>query len=172
MYFFKRNFKTIILYVLALGITGTVIAYFMAGNTYDYEEYYSLSEPLSTTQQDELSIQLNQQVNSELDDRAATIGYSSESQYLSLNIDSMSAGDVSDIKNQFDAILDDMDVGYEEGIDITVDTNSNIIAKILIIAASIIVGFIFGVIHGLQNRRITSDEDIKYYLNEKTLGTF
>lgn len=172
MYFFKRNFKTIILYVLALGITGTVIAYFMAGNTYDYEEYYSLSEPLSTTQQDELSIQLNQQVNSELDDRAATIGYSSESQYLSLNIDSMSAGDVSDIKKQFDAILDDMDVGYEEGIDITVDTNSNIIAKILIIAASIIVGFIFGVIHGLQNRRITSDEDIKYYLNEKTLGTF
>lgn len=172
MYFFKRNFKTIILYVLALGITGTVIAYFMAGNTYDYEEYYSLSEPLSTTQQDELSIQLNQQVNSELDDRAATIGYSSESQYLSLNIDSMSAGDVSDIKKQFDAILDDMDVGYEEGIDITVDTNSNIIVKILIIAASIIVGFIFGVIHGLQNRRITSDEDIKYYLNEKTLGTF
>src|SRR5699024_12302863 len=90
MYFFKRNFKTIILYVLALGITGTVIACFMAGNTYDYEEYYSLSEPLSTTQQDELSIQLNQQVNSELDDRAATIGYSSESQYLSLNLDSRS----------------------------------------------------------------------------------
>src|SRR5699024_6308438 len=167
----KRNFKTIILYVLALGITSTVIAY-LVGNTYDYEEYYSLSEPLSTTHQDELSIQLNQQVNSELDDRAATIGYSSESQYLSLNIDSMSAGDVSDVKKQFDAILDDMDVGYEEGIDITVDTNSNIIEKILIIGASIIVGFIFGVIHGLQNRRITSDEDIKYYLNEKTLGTF
>src|SRR5699024_4953612 len=153
-------------------VTGVQTCALPIWNTYDYEEYYSLSEPLSTTHQDELSIQLNQQVNSELDDRAATIGYSSESQYLSLNIDSMSAGDVSDVKKQFDAILDDMDVGYEEGIDITVDTNSNIIEKILIIGASIIVGFIFGVIHGLQNRRITSDEDIKYYLNEKTLGTF
>jgi len=172
MYFFKRNFKTIILYVLALGITGTVLSYFIVGNTYDYEEYYSLSEPLSTTQQDELNIQLNQQVNSELDDRAATIGYSSESQYLSLNIDSLPADDVSDIKNQFDSLLDDMDVGYEEGIDITAESNSNTSLKILIIAIALILGGLAGVIHGLQNRRIISDEDVKYYLNEKTLGTF
>lgn len=172
MYFFKRSFKTIILYILAMGIIGTMIAYFMVGNTYDYEEYYSLSEPLSTTQEDELAIKLNQEVNAELGERAASIEYSSESQYLSFNIKSVSEGDISNIKNQFDTLLDDSSIGYEEGIDITVNVNSNTVMKVIIIAASVILGFIFGIIHGIRHRRILSDEDVKYYLDEKTLGTF
>lgn len=172
MYFFKRNFKTIILYILAMGIIGTMIAYFMAGNTYDYEEYYSLSEPLSTTQEDELAIKLNQEVNAELGERAASIEYSPESQYLSLDVESVSEDEVSNIKNQFDALLDDSGIGYEEGVNITIDANSDIVMKVIIIAASVILGFIFGIIQGIRNRRILSDEDVKYYLDEKTVGTF
>lgn len=172
MYFLKRNFKTIILYVLALGLIGTILAYFIVGNTYDYKEYYSLSESFSTTQEDELSIKLNQEVNSQFNTRAATIDYSTESQYLSLNIESMPGDDVSTIKKQFDELLVNMGVEYEEGIDVTIDNNSNNILKTSIIVVSVILGIILGLIHGLRNKRIETDEDVKYYLDEKPLGTF
>lgn len=172
MHFLKRNFKTIILYVLALGTIGTLFAYFIAGSTYDYEEYYSLSEPLSTTQEDELAIQLNQEVNSQFDGRVASIGYSAESQYLSLNVESMSKNEVSSIKTQFDAILDGMSIQYEDGVDVAINIESNVLLKLLITGVSLLLGAILGLTHGMLNRRIETDEDVKYYLDEKTLGTF
>lgn len=172
MYFLKRNFKTIILYILAMGLIGTMIAYFLVGDTYDYEEYYSLSEPFSTTQEDELSIKLNQEINAQYEKRVASISYSAESQYLSLNVNEMPADDVSQIKNQFDSLLDEMGMEYEEGINTNIESTSNILMKVIIIAISIILGSFLGLMHSLQNRRIETDEDVKYYLNEKTLGTF
>ncbi|WP_411843704.1 hypothetical protein [Salinicoccus sp. HZC-1] len=131
-----------------------------------------MSEPFSTTQEDELSIKLNQEVNSQYDERPVSIGYSAESQYLSLNIESISRDDVSSIKNQFEALLNGMGVEYEKGIDVTIESNSNTFVKVFIIVASLIIGIILGLIHGLRNRRIETDEDVKYYLDEKTLGTF
>lgn len=172
MHFLKKNFKTIILYMLILGTAGTLIAYFLAGSTYDYEEYYSLSEPLTTTQEDELSIELNQEINSQYEGQAASIGYSSESQYLSLNMDSMSQNDLSTIKTQFDYILGRMGVQYEDGVDVTITPDSNVVSKLAIIGVSLLVGVILGVVHGTMNRRIETDEDVRYYLNEKTLGIF
>src|SRR5699024_7824435 len=106
MHFLKKNFKTIMLYILVMGTAGTLVAYFLAGSTYDYEEYYSLSEPLTTTQEDALSIELNQEINSQFEGQAASIGYSTESQYLSLNVDSMSHSELSTIKAQFDSMLE------------------------------------------------------------------
>src|SRR5699024_11545810 len=116
MHFLKRNFKTIIFYMLILGTAGTLIAYFLAGSTYDYEEYYSLSEPLTTTQEDELSIGLNQEINSRYEGEASSIGYSPESQYLTLNVDSMSQSELSNIKTQFDSMLEEMGIQYEDGV--------------------------------------------------------
>lgn len=172
MYFLKRNFRTIILYILAMGLSGTMIAYFLVEDTYDYEEYYSLSEPFSTTQEDELSIKLNQEINAQYDKSVASIGYSAESQYLSLNVNEMPADDVSQIKNQFDGLLDEMGMEYEEGINTNIESTSNILMKVVIIVISIILGSLLGLIDSLRNRRVETDEDVKYYLNEKTLGTF
>src|SRR5699024_4575848 len=172
MHFLKRNFKTIVLYMLILGTAGTLVAYFLAGSTYDYEEYYSLSEPLTTTQEDALSIELNQEINSQFEGQAASIGYSTESQYLSLNMDSMSQSDISSIKNEFDSILGGMRIQYEDGVDVTIGSDSNISFKLAIIGISLLSGAILGLVYGTRNRRIETDEDIKYYLNEKTLGIF
>ena len=172
MHFLKRNFKTIVLYMLILGTAGALLAYFLAGSTYDYEEYYSLSEPLTTTQEDELSIGLNQEINSQYEGQAASIGYSSESQYLSLNVDSMSQSELSTIKAQFDSMLEEMGIQYEDGVDVTITADSNAVFKLVIIGVSLLVGVILGVIHGIWNRRVETDEDVRYYLNEKTLGIF
>ncbi len=172
MHFFKRNFKTILLDILIIGTIGTLISYFLIGDTYDYEEYYSLSDPLTTTQVDELSIQLNQDINSQFDGQPATIKYSTESQYLSLNVKSMVQGDISTVKTQFDEMLDNMGLQYEEGVDITIHTEPNIVPKLIIIGIFLLLGVILGLLQSMMNKRIETDEDVEYYLNEKTLGTF
>src|SRR5699024_6435154 len=146
----KRNFKTIIFYMLILGTAGTLIAYFLAGSTYDYEEYYSLSEPLTTTQEDELSIGLNQEINSRYEGEAASIGYSSESQYLTLNVDSMSHSELSTIQTPFDSIMDSLGTQYEHGVDGTITPDSHSVFQLVIIGVSLLVGVILGVIHGTR----------------------
>src|SRR5699024_11246906 len=99
-------------------------------------------------------------------------GYSSESQYLTLNVDSMSQSELSTIKTHFDSIMESMGIQYEDGVDVTITTDSNTVFKLVIIGVSLLVGVILGVIHGTGNRRIGTDEDVRYYLNEKTLGIF
>src|SRR5699024_6300723 len=129
MYFLKRNFKTIALYMLSLGVIGTIVTFFNVDNTYKYEEYYSLSEPLSTTQEDELVIKLNQEVNSSFDNRLTVLNYSPDSQYLQLTISGSTSDEISSIRTQFNEILDNHDVSYTENIDTTITPDNQIISK-------------------------------------------
>lgn len=172
MYFLKRNFKTIVLYMLSLGVIGTIVTFFLVGNTYEYEEYYSLSEPLSTTQEDELSIQLNQEVNSNFDNRVVVLEYSSESQYLQLSINGVSSDEISSIRTRFNEMMDDSGISYNENIDTTISADSQFIYKTIIIIAGLIIGLLFGMIHSIMDKRIRTDEDVDFHLKQKTLGIF
>jgi len=172
MYFLKRNFKTIALYMLSLGVIGTIVTFFNVDNTYKYEEYYSLSEPLSTTQEDELVIKLNQEVNSSFDNRLAVLNYSPDSQYLQLTISGSTSDEISSIRTQFNEILDNHDVSYTENIDITITPDNQIIFKIIIIILGLMFGLILGVIHSILDKRVRTDEDVDVYLNQKSLGIF
>lgn len=172
MYFLKRNLSTIILYMLVFGVIGTMIAFFLMSDTYDYDEYYSLSDPLSTTQEDELSIQLNQTINNNYNNRVTKLEYSPESQYLQLSIDSASSDEISSIKSQFNELLDSNGIFYTEDIDSAVSMDGQYFYKALLIILSLIIGIIVGLLHSTMDRRIKSDEDVKNYLGQKSLGTF
>src|SRR5699024_5389527 len=172
MYFLKRNFKTIILYILSFGVVGTIAALLLVSNTYNYEEYYSVSEPLSTTQEDELSIQLNQSVNSHFDYKVASLDYSSESQYLQLTIDEASSEELSTIKSQFNEILDNSNISYSENIDTTISADGQSLHKTIVIVLSLIIGLFLGVIHAVMDKRIRTDEYVDYYLDQKSIGIF
>jgi len=172
MYFLKRNFKTIAVYMLSLGVIGTIVAFLIVGNTYNYEEYYSLSEPLSTTQEDELVIKLNQEVNSSFDNRLAVLNYSPESQYLQLTISGATSDEISSIRTQFNGLLENSDISYKENIDKTITPDNQIIFKIIIIILGLILGLILGVIHSIMDKRVRTDEDVDIYLNQKSLGIF
>src|SRR5699024_10176269 len=115
---------------------------------------------------------LNQEINSQYEGQAASIGYSSDSQYLSLNVDSLSQSELSTIKTQFDSMLADMGIQYEDGVDVTVTADSNPVFTLVIIGVSLLVCVIRCVFHGIWNRRVETNEDVSYYLNEKTLGIF
>jgi len=172
MYFLKRNFKTIVVYMLSLGVIGTIVAFFIVDNTYNYEEYYSLSEPLSTTQEDELVIKLNQEVNSNFDNRLAALNYSPDSQYLQLAISGATSDEISSIRTKFNEILDNNDVSHQENIDTTITPDNQIIFKIIIIISGLIFGLMLGYIHSIMDKRVRTDEDVDVYLNQKSLGTF
>src|SRR5699024_9296864 len=124
------------------------------------EEYYSLSEPLSTTQEDELVIKLNQEVNSSFDNRLAVLNYSPDSQYLQLTISGSTSDEISSIRTQFNEILDNHDVSYTENIDITITPDNQIIFKIIIIILGLMFGLILGVIHSILDKRVRTDEDV------------
>ena len=158
--------------MLSLGVIGTIITFFIVDNTYKYEEYYSLSEPLSTTQEDELVIKLNQEVNSSFDNRLAVLNYSPDSQYLQLTISGSTSDEISSIRTQFNEILDNHDVSYTENIDITITPDNQIIFKIIIIILGLMFGLILGVIHSILDKRVRTDEDVDVYLNQKSLGIF
>lgn len=44
MHFLKRNYETIILYILVFGVLGTIVARMAADSVYLYEAEYSLND--------------------------------------------------------------------------------------------------------------------------------
>lgn len=173
MYFIKKNLLNIIICVLAFGVIGTAVNFFIPPSGTTYEEYYTLESGLEPNSIANLNIQLNETVNNASENiKVANLEGQSESNIVKLTINTEAGIEYVSIQNQV------MDLLTEEGMVIT-DSNvfemyseQNTALKLIIIVISLLVGAAVGIITALNNRNISTEEDIQHYLGERTLGTF
>jgi len=173
MYFIKKNLLNIIICVLAFGVIGTAVNFFIPPSSTTYEEYYTLESGLEPNSIANLNIQLNETVNNASDNiRVASVEGQSGSDMLKLVIGTESGINYNSIHAQA------MDIIAGEGI-VTADSaglntfeTANTALKLIIILISLLIGAAAGIIIALNNRNISTEEDIQHYLGERTLGTF
>ncbi|CAD2077644.1 hypothetical protein GCM10007275_06780 [Jeotgalicoccus coquinae] len=173
MYFIKKNLINIIICVLAFGVIGTAVNFFIPPSSTTYEEYYTLESGLEPNSIANLNIQLNETVNNASDNiRVASVEGQSGSDMLKLVIGTESGINYNSIHAQA------MDIIAGEGI-VTADSaglntfeTPNTALKLIIILISLLIGAAAGIIIALNNRNISTEEDIQHYLGERTLGTF
>lgn len=172
MYFLKKNALNVIIFVLIFGVLGTIINLVVPAGSYEYEEYYTIDGEVSPNTNGTLNALLNDSVNNQFVEKAATISKHPDSNILQLNISTNSRDDISTVKSQVDNIIADQGYIVSETNGANSYQTENTILKIFIIVLSLFIGLIIGLVISLLNRNISSDEDFEYYLGEKTLGTF
>lgn len=173
MYFIKKNLLNIIICVLAFGVIGTAVNFFIPPSGTTYEEYYTLESGLEPNSIANLNIQLNETVNNASENiKVANIEGQSGSNIVKLTINTEAGIEYVSIQNQV------MDLLTEERMVITdskvfeMYSEQNTALKLIIISISLLVGAAVGIITALNNRNISTEEDIQHYLGERTLGTF
>lgn len=173
MYFIKKNLLNIIICVLAFGVIGTAVNFFIPPSSTTYEEYYTLESGLEPNSIANLNIQLNETVNNASENiKVASVEGQSGSNMLKLVVSTESGINYNSIHAQA------MDVIAESGI-VTADSSGintfespNTALKVIIILISLLIGAVVGIFTALNNRNISTEEDIQHYLGERTLGTF
>ena len=173
MYFIKKNLLNIIICVLAFGVIATVVNFFIPPSGTTYEEYYTLESGLEPNSIANLNIQLNETVNNASENiKVASVEGQSGSNMLKLVISTESGINYNSIYAQA------MDIIAESGI-VTADSSGmntfespNTALKVIIILISLLIGAVVGIFTALNNRNISTEEDIQHYLGERTLGTF
>lgn len=173
MYFIKKHLLNIIICVLAFGVIGTVVNLFIPPSGTTYEEYYTLESGMEPNSIANLNIQLNETVNNASSNiKVANIEGQSGSNILQLTINTEAGIDYISIQNQV------MDILAAEGMVITdskvfeMYSEPHTALKLIIISISLLVGAVVGIMTALNNRNISTEEDIQHYLGERTLGTF
>lgn len=173
MYFIKKNLLNIVICILAFGVIGTVVNFFIPPSGTTYEEYYTLESELAPNTIANLNIQLNETVNNASENiKVADVKGQSGSNILQLTINTEAGIEYVSIQNQV------MDLLSEEGLFVSDSTvfemyaEQNTLLKVLIILLSLLIGAAVGIMTALNNRNISTEEDIQHYLGERTLGTF
>ena len=173
MYFIKKNLLNIIICVLAFGVIGTAVNFFIPPSGTTYEEYYTLESGLEPNTIANLNIQLNTSVNNASENiKVASIDGEASSNILQLEINTEPGIEYTSIQSQV------MDLLSEEGLVVSDSTvfelyeTQNTALKTIIILISLLIGAAVGILTAMNNRNISTEEDIQHYLGERTLGTF
>lgn len=173
MYFIKKNLLNIIICVLAFGVIGTAVNFFIPPSGTTYEEYYTLESGLEPNTIANLNIQLNTSVNNASENiKVASVDGEASSNILQLEINTEPGIEYTSIQSQV------MDLLSEEGLVVSDSTvfelyeTQNTALKTIIILISLLIGAAVGILTAMNNRNISTEEDIQHYLGERTLGTF
>ncbi|WP_145284513.1 hypothetical protein [Salinicoccus cyprini] len=161
----------ILVFALIVGSAGTFISALVFPQTFDYEEFYLLDNELSAEQYSNISIQVNEMINND-ETRLAETVHREGSNTIELKINDANKGTIEGVKTEFDEILSTMGLSFTDDNGTQWNPINNFLPKVVTIIISILIGTIIGVVYALGNRRVMSDEDVKHYLGQKTLGTF
>ena len=173
MYFIKKNLLNIIICVLAFGVIGTAVNFFIPPSSTTYEEYYTLENGLEPNSIANLNIQLNETVNNVSENiKVASVEGQSGSDILSLIINTEAGINYNSIHAQAMDIIADEGIVTADNAGMNMYETPNTALKSLIILMSLLIGAAIGIIMALNNRNISTEEDIQHYLGERTLGTF
>ena len=173
MYFIKKNLINIIICVLAFGVIGTVVNFFIPPSSITYEEYYTLESGLEPNTIANLNIQLNETVNNTSDNiKVAGVEGQSGSDILKLIISTESGITYNSIHAQAMDIIDGEGLVTGDSTGQNIFEISNTGLKVIIILITLLIGLAVGIITALNNRNVNTEEDIQHYLGERTLGTF
>ncbi|WP_213810174.1 hypothetical protein [Jeotgalicoccus sp. WY2] len=173
MYFIKKNLLNIVICILAFGVIGTAVNFFIPPSGTTYEEYYTLESELAPNTIANLNIQLNETINNASENiKVADVTGQSGSNILQLTIHTEAGIEYISIQNQVMDMLTEEGLAVSDSVVFEMYTEQNTLLKALIILLSLLIGAAVGIMTALNNRNISTEEDIQHYLGERTLGTF
>lgn len=173
MYFLKKNILNIIICMLSFGVLATVVNFFIPPSSTTYEEYYTLETALEPNSIADLNILLNDTINNSSDNiHVAELYGQTNSNLLQLTITTESGINYDSIHSQVHDILESEGFVITENVSQLTYETSNEALQIIIVMLGLIIGTVVGIILAVNNNNINTEEDIQYYLNERTLGTF
>ena len=173
MYFIKKNLLNIVICILAFGVIGTAVNFFIPPSGTTYEEYYTLESELAPNTIANLNIQLNETINNASENiKVADVEGQSGSNLLQLTVNTEAGIEHVSIQNQVMDLLSEEGMAVADSVVFEIYSEQNTLLKALIILLSLLIGAAVGVMTALNNRNISTEEDIQHYLGERTLGTF
>ncbi|CAM2897193.1 hypothetical protein GCM10007176_03740 [Salinicoccus roseus] len=167
MYFMKRNLTTISIFTLLAGCIGTLAAAFMLPDTYDYEAFYTLRNEISDSTLEEMETGLTES----MDIPPGYLAINRREEQVVLEVLGQRPETAATATSRFETIMEERVIIYTSG-KVLESENDREQLRALIILISIIAGLFVGIVYAALNRRIMTDEDVKRYLGEKTLGRF
>lgn len=173
MYFIKKNLLNIVICILAFGVIGTAVNFFIPPSGTTYEEYYTLESELAPNTIANLNIQLNETINNATENiKVADVEGQSGSNILQLTINTEAGIEHVSIQNQVMDLLSEEGLFVSDSVVFEIYAEQNTLLKALIILMALLIGAAVGIMTALNNRNISTEEDIQHYLGERTLGTF
>lgn len=173
MYFLKRHILNIIICMLGFGVLATVVNFFIPPASTTYEEHYTLETALEPNSIAETNIHLNEAVNITSNSvQVAEVEAQANSDILTVNITTEAGLNYDSIDAQVQDILGQEGIVVQESLGSTSYETANVAIQLLIVLLGLIIGALVGIIYAVKDNNISSDEDIQYHLNERTLGTF
>lgn len=173
MYFIQKNLLNVLIVALTFGVMGTVINFFVPSSSTTYEEYYILDGELSPNAIANLNIELNKTINNNSDTiKIAKAEGQTNSNMLQLTINAEAGMSYSSIQKQVMNLLAEQNITVSDSEIYKIYSEKNVLLKLIIILLSLLTGTVIGILSALNDRNISTEEDVQYYLGEKTLGTF
>lgn len=173
MYFVKKNILNIIICMLCFGVLATVVNFFIPPSSTTYEEYYTLETALEPNSIADLNILLNESVNKSSNNvHVAELNGQANSNLLSLSITTEAGINYNSIHAQVHDMLFEEGIVVQDNVSQLTYESQNDALQIIIVILGLIIGAVVGIILAVNNKNINTEEDIQYYLNERTLGTF
>lgn len=173
MYFLKKNLLNIIICVLIFGVIATVVNFFIPPSSTTYEEYYTLESGLEPNSIANLNVQLNETVNKSSNNiKVAGVEGQSGSNMLKLVISTESGINYKSIHAEAMDVIADSGIVTSDSHGLLTYETANTALKTIIVLLGLLIGAAVGIVTALNNRNISSEEDIQHYLGERTLGTF
>ncbi|MDB0579513.1 hypothetical protein [Salinicoccus roseus] len=168
MHFLKRNYETIILYILVFGVLGTIVARMAADSVYSYEAEYSLNDGGIEGFEENVSFVLDDIEEA----RGFGVEYDEGFSYISLTADEVTSIEVSELNKRMENLLNENGIYDYSHVNSRTLLDGNYSLKAIIIFIFLVAGLIAGLFHSGRNRRITTEKDVQYYLKQESLGSF
>lgn len=173
MYFIRKNLLNILISMLVFGILGTFVNLFLPHSSSTYEEYYTIENEINPNTIANLNVKLNENVNNNAYNRKiVSIEGQTYSDILKINLLIPEQLEYESIKDRVIDVLSEEQIVIIETIDVNVYKAENNLFKMFIILLSLTIGIIIGILQAVFNKKLTTEDDISHYLDERTLGTF